>query len=149
MNIYEKINEWLATTYQPLNEWLYFNATPMIVGTVAMNSVSGDRVYKRFVDGSVQRRVIFAIDMVLSYDDAGTSDVNMNAINEVNKFSEWIEEQLSLQNVPDFGNNRTIDSIVVLTNVPSLLIDNTNGLAKYQFQARIEYKDESEVIKNG
>lgn len=149
MNIYEKINEWLATTYQPLNEWLYFNATPMIVGTVAMNSVSGDRVYKRFVDGSVQRRVIFAIDMVLSYDDAGTSDVNMNAINEVNKFSEWIEEQLSLQNVPDFGNNRTIESIEVLTNVPSLLIDNINGLAKYQFQARIEYKDESEVIKNG
>lgn len=149
MNIYEKINEWLATTYKPLNEWLYFNATPMIVGTVAMNSVSGDRVYKRFVDGSVQRRVIFAIDMVLSYDDAGTSDVNMNAINEVNKFSEWIEEQLSLQNVPDFGKNRTIESIEVLTNVPSLLIDNTNGLAKYQFQARIEYKDESEVIKNG
>lgn len=149
MNIYEKINEWLATTYQPLNEWLYFNATPMIVGTVAMNSVSGDRVYKKFVDGSVQRRVIFAIDMVLSYDDAGTSDVNMNAINEVNKFSEWIEEQLSLQNVPDFGKNRTIESIEVLTNVPSLLIDNTNGLAKYQFQARIEYKDESEVIKNG
>ena len=149
MNIYEKINEWLATTYQPLNEWLYFNATPMIVGTVAMNSVSGDRVYKRFVDGSVQRRVIFAIDMVLSYDDVGTSDVNMNAINEVNKFSEWIEEQLSLQNVPNFGKNRTIESIEVLTNVPSLLIDNTNGLAKYQFQARIEYKDESEVIKNG
>lgn len=149
MNIYEKINEWLATTYQPLNEWLYFNATPMIVGTVAMNSVSGDRVYKRFVDGSVQRRVIFAIDMVLSYDDAGTSDVNMNAINEVNKFSEWIEEQLSLQNVPNFGKNRTIESIEVLTNVPSLLVDNTNGLAKYQFQARIEYKDESEVIKNG
>lgn len=149
MNIYEKINEWLATTYKPLNEWLYFNATPMIVGTVAMNSVSGDRVYKRFVDGSVQRRVIFAIDMVLSYDDAGTSDVNMNAINEVNKFSEWIEEQLSLQNVPNFGNNKTIESIEVLTNVPSLLIDNTNGLAKYQFQARIEYKDESEVIKNG
>lgn len=149
MNIYEKINEWLATTYQPLNEWLYFNATPMIVGTVAMNSVSGDRVYKRFVDGSVQRRVIFAIDMVLSYDDAGTSDVNMEAINEVNKFSEWIEEQLSLQNVPNFGKNRTIESIEVLTNVPSLLIDNTNRLAKYQFQARIEYKDESEVIKNG
>lgn len=149
MNVYEKINEWLATTYKPLNEWLYFNATPMIVGTVAMNSVSGDRVYKRFVDGSVQRRVIFAIDMVLSYDDVGTSDVNMNAINEVNKFSEWIEEQLSLQNVPDFGNNKTIESIEVLTNVPSLLIDNTNGLAKYQFQARIEYKDESEVIKNG
>lgn len=149
MNIYEKINEWLATTYKPLNEWLYFNATPMIVGTVAMNSVSGDRVYKRFVDGSVQRRVVFAIDMVLSYDDAGTSDVNMDAINEVNKFSEWIEEQLSLQNVPNFGKNRTIESIEVLTNVPSLLIDNTNGLAKYQFQARIEYKDESEVIKNG
>lgn len=149
MNIYEKINEWLATTYQPLNEWLYFNATPMIVGTVAMNSVSGDRVYKRFVDGSVQRRVIFAIDMVLSYDDAGTSDVNMEAINEVNKFSEWIEEQLSLQNVPNFGKNRTIESIEVLTNVPSLLVDNTNRLAKYQFQARIEYKDESEVIKNG
>ncbi len=149
MNVYTKINEWLTEHYKPLNNWLYFNATPMIIGTVALNTVAGDRVYKKFVTGAVQRRIIFAIDMVLSHDAAGTSEVNLQALDEVTSFSDWIEEQMKLNNVPDFGEHRTIEGIDVLTNVPSLLVDNTNGLAKYQFQVRIEYKDESEVVENG
>ena len=148
MNLYKQVNEWLLN-YEPLNSWLYFNATPVILGTAALNSVPGDRVTKEFVDGSKEKQLIFAIDMITSYDADGTSDVNMDALDEVNHFSDWIEQQYTDDNFPDFGETNTITKIEVLTNVPSLLVDATSQLAKYQFQSRITYKDESEVVKNG
>ena len=37
MQIYKAINEWLLN-YTPLNNWIYFNATPVITGTVAMGT---------------------------------------------------------------------------------------------------------------
>ena len=144
MNLYQQINEWLLN-YSVLNNWLYFNATPVIIGTVAMNSVAGDRVVREFIDGSKEKQIIFAVDMITEYDADGTSDVNMSALDEVNHFSDWIEQQYNDKNFPDFGEFNHISKIEVLTNVPNLLVDATNQLAKYQFQNRITYKDESEV----
>ncbi len=139
--IYGKINKWLLE-YTPLNNWLYFNATPIIIGTVAMNMVAGDRVTQSFIDGSKKRQVVFAIDMVTEYDGSGTSDVNMDTLAEVEAFMRWIEVQ---KNTPDFGEKCNVEKIEVLTNVPNLFINEQSQLAKYQFQTRIEYKDESEV----
>ena len=53
MQIYKAINEWLLN-YTPLNNWIYFNATPVITGTVAMNMVAGDRVTKEYIDGTLR-----------------------------------------------------------------------------------------------
>lgn len=143
MNLYNNINEWLTENYLPLmnNSWLYFNATPTVVGTTAMNSVAGNRVTKRFIDGTKQHELLFGIDMITQYDNQGTSDINMQAMDEVNKFAEWLDT-LSVDNYPDFGENNTILKIEVLTNVPNLLIDSTQQLAKYQFQTRITYNEE-------
>ena len=144
MNLYKQINDWLLQ-YDALNNWIYFNATPIIMGTVAMNSVSGDRVIREFIDGTKEKQIIFAIDMIAQYDADGTSDVNMDALDEVNHFSAWIEQQYNDKNFPDFGEFNKIIKIEVLTNVPTLLVDSTAQLAKYQFQNRITYNDESEV----
>lgn len=142
MNLYNNINQWLSENYLPLmnNSWLYFNATPTVVGTTAMNSVAGNRVTKRFIDGTKQHELLFGIDMITQYDNQGTSDINMQAMDEVNKFVEWLNT-LSVDNYPDFGENNTILRIEVLTNVPNLLIDSTQQLAKYQFQTRITYNE--------
>lgn len=149
MNLYRNIDTWLKDNYAPLNNWLYFNATPSIIGTVSMNSVPGDNVYNQFINGAKQRRLIFAIDMVLSHDDMGTSDTNLLALDEVENLREWLREQQENKNFPDFGEYNKIEKMELLTSVPTLLVDTTNGLGKYQFQARIEYKDESEVLGNG
>ena len=145
MQIYKAINEWLLN-YTPLNNWIYFNATPVITGTVAMNMVAGDRVTKEYIDGTKQKQCVFAIDMISEYDGSGTSDVNMDALAEVESFMDWLEIQNKESNFPDFGEKRITEKVEVLTNVPQLLINEQSQLAKYQFQARVNYKDESEVM---
>ena len=67
MQIYKAINEWLLN-YTPLNNWIYFNATPVITGTVAMNMVAGDRVTKEYIDVTKLMQCLFAIDMISEYD---------------------------------------------------------------------------------
>ena len=145
MQIYKAINEWLLN-YTPLNNWIYFNATPVITGTVAMNMVAGDRVTKEYIDGTKQKQCVFAIDMISEYDGSGTSDVNMDALAEVESFMNWLEIQNKASNFPDFGEECITEKVEVLTNVPQLLINEQSQLAKYQFQARVNYKDESEVM---
>ena len=146
MSLYNIVNEWLVNNYTPIGGWLYFNATPMIIGTVAMNSVSGDKTVKKYIDGSKQNELIFAIDMVTAHDAQGTSDTNMLALQEVENFSTWLDN-IKSSNFPDFGDYKKVQKVEVLTSVPSLLINNEQMLAKYQFQARIIYIDESEVIR--
>lgn len=145
MNIYAKIEDWLKL-YKPLNNWIYFNATPDIDGTVAMNSVAGDRVIKRFVDGSKQKEVLFAIDMISLYDNTGTSDINMKNLDEVDNFIEWLELQDKEKNYPTFNDYTIIDKLEVLNSTPTILINTQDMLSKYQFQVRISYKDIKEAM---
>ena len=145
MNIYAKIENWLKL-YKPLNNWIYFNATPDIDGTVAMNSVAGDRVIKRFVDGSKQKEVLFAIDMISLYDNTGTSDINMKNLDEVDNFIEWLELQDKEKNYPTFNDYTIIDKLEVLNSTPTILINTQDMLSKYQFQVRISYKDIKEAM---
>ena len=88
MNLYKSISDWLTANYSPVIGWLYFNATPMITGTVAMNSVPGNRVVKKFINGSMQKELVFAIDMVCNYDNQGIRDINMKARDEVTNFAD-------------------------------------------------------------
>lgn len=145
MNIYAKIENWLKL-YKPLNNWIYFNATPDIDGTVAMNSVAGDRVIKRFVDGSKQKEVLFAIDMISLYDNTGTSDINMKNLDEVDNFIEWLELQDKEKNYPTFNDYTIINKLEVLNSTPTILINTQDMLSKYQFQVRISYKDIKEAM---
>ena len=145
MNIYAKIEDWLKL-YKPLNNWIYFNATPDIDGTVAMNSVAGDRVIKRFVDGSKQKEVLFAIDMISLYDNTGTSDINMKNLDEVYNFIEWLELQDKEKNYPTFNDYTIINKLEVLNSTPTILINTQDMLSKYQFQVRISYKDIKEAM---
>lgn len=145
MNIYAKIEDWLKL-YKPLNNWIYFNATPDINGTVAMNSVAGDRVIKRFVDGSKQKEVLFAIDMISLYDNTGTSDINMKNLDEVDNFIEWLELQDKEKNYPTFNDYTIINKLEVLNSTPTILINTQDMLSKYQFQVRISYKDIKEAM---
>ena len=143
-NVFRQISEWLQN-YTLLGSWMYFNSTPIELGTTSLNTVSGSRELKKFIDGSKDIELTFLISMVKQY-DTGTSDLNLEALDEVTNFSNWIEEQNENQEYPDLGQFKTVKSISVLSNVPSLQIDQASQLAKYTFQVRILYKDESEVI---
>lgn len=146
MNLYKIINEWFTDEYEPFyRNWIYFNTTPYIIGAVSMNAVAGDRVIKSYITGAKLKNIILAMDFVMEYDATGTSDINIDIMEELENFNSWVEEKNKLKQFPDFGIGNTINKIEVLTNVPSMLVDTTQGLAKYQIQIKFEYLDESEV----
>lgn len=144
MNIFKVFQEWLLK-YEPLNNWIYFNATPVILGVASLNAVSGERVVKSFITGDKLKENILAIDMVTPYDATGTSDINMTALSEVEAFANWIEEKDNNKELPILDEHNTMEKIEILNNVPNLLVDPTNQLAKYQFQVRLTYRYREEI----
>lgn len=147
MNVYKCIENWILE-YTPLNDWIFFNATPIDLGTVTMNSIPTERVYKKFIDGSVLRQALFSIDIITQY-DTNTSEINMNAMEEVDRFLEWIEMKISLKEYPLLDEYNTVTNIEILDNIPELMINESSGLAKYQFTSKITYLDEREGIHYG
>lgn len=151
MNLYKQVNKWFTDEqigYIPFfNNWLYFNATPFVVGAVSVNSVPGDRVVKNCIEGTKVKELILALDFVTEYDLSGTSDINLDIMEEVETFNKWIEDRNINKEFPDFGQYNIVTSVESLTDTPSMLVDATQNLAKYQIQIKINYNDESEVIR--
>lgn len=142
-NKYQIINNWLLNNYQPLNNWMYFNATPEIVGSTTLNSVAGSNTIREYIDGSKDKELIFAIDMITQYDGQGTSSVNMDAFDEVTNFIDFLSK-LQKSNYPVFSSKQEVYKIKVLSDVPDVLVNTQNMLSKYQFQCSIYYIDYSD-----
>ena len=112
-------------------------------------------VNTRYVDGSVAKRYTFTlVDFrSMSYNpivkQAGYTDENVSELLDVQGIIDWIEEQATNRNFPNFGSECVMDSMMVLTDNP-----NINGLvtsiqpilAKYAFTIQIDYTDESKRI---
>lgn len=143
MNVYKVINDWLKQ-YEPIGSWLYFNSTPVELGVTSMNTLPSSQT-KKYVDGSKKVILLFTINMIKEFDE-GTSDVNMDVLDEVCQFAEWIKEQNESLNYPVFGDKMKVQKVEVISTVPSLAVNKVALLAQYSFNARLEYLDESEVL---
>ena len=137
MNKYEQLALWLSN-YTQINTWLHFNVVRMESGGFSLQSVPGNTIVAEYNDGSCERELIFAISMVQLY-DAEQSTNNLDAMQEVESFEQWISEQTVL---PNFGDNVTINSIEILDHVPSLSVDNENSLCNYLFQCKVVYLEQ-------
>lgn len=143
MNVYKVINDWLKQ-YEPIGSWLYFNSTPVELGVTSMNTLPSSQT-KKYVDGSKKVILLFTINMIKEFDE-GTSDVNMDVLDEVCQFAEWIKEQNESLNYPVFGDKMKVQKVEVISTVPSLAVNKVALLAQYSFNAQLEYLDESEVL---
>lgn len=137
MNKYEQLSNWLLG-YTQINNWLHFNVVRMESGGFSLQSVPGNTIVQQYNDGSTERELIFAISMVQMY-DAEQSTNNLNAIQEVDNFEQWMIKQTAM---PDFGENVTINSIEILDHVPNLSVDNENSLCNYLFQCKVVYLEQ-------
>jgi len=118
------------------------------------------RVNEPFIDGSIKKRYTFTIidyksiaynAIVLRTVDDVTNPVSENLDNafEAQQVADWITEQSSLRNYPDFGSDYVIDDMLVVTDQPNMNgIDRavTPALAKYSISIRIDYIDYSKAI---
>ena len=138
MNKYKKVLDWLKE-YTMEYDWIDFNVTPVQVGNMSVNSVPGIREINQFIDGTREVEMQFSIDLITKY-DTGTSTINLDAIQEFNNISEWIDEQNEIGNYPDID-GVIIEEVSGLQLYPTLTIDASMKKAKYQGQYKLTYME--------
>lgn len=118
---------------------------------------AGDAQNNRaFIDGSVEKRFDFTVAFYKPVShagyvvDKGVSNLNLESILDVQELIDWLEEQNALQNYPDFGEKKQIDSVRSVNNEPMLAwIDGEHyspPMAKYTVTVRVEYLDRTNAI---
>lgn len=139
MNKYLAIVNWI-NEYTPLNEWTYFNVVIDEPNTMTVNSVSNGRSVNQFIDDTNEVEFLFAISLQKSFDSGGTSDVNLEAIQEFENIAQWVETQNELKNFPEF--DEIIEKVEVMQTAPTVTPDSTGKVAKYFGQFKITYMEE-------
>lgn len=140
MNLYEQLGIWLKG-YTPVKDWIYFNSIQMEPDNFSLNTVTGSTVVNKFLDGSTERDLVFAIAMVSHYDNE-MSSTNLDAIEEIDTFKSWMVKDGGL---PDFGENTIVNEIVIIDDVPDVLVDSDQRVCQYKFQAKVNYLQREEI----
>jgi len=130
-NIVEWVQDFVTTTD------LTFETIEANPGFRALVPVYGDYKVTEDILGTQTRNYDFAF---VGYEqlDFGTSTQNTANMDYFDSFIEWLELQDKNKNFPDLGG--TDYEIIPLQNMANLALVDENGLAKYIFQARIQYK---------
>lgn len=109
----------------------------------------------KYIDGSILKEYIFTIILFKSVSQNavvkmdGYPDENVSDLADVQSLIDWINEQASVYNFPDFGEDCTVDSMETLTSTPVLEDVDTSvqpALGRYSIAIRIKYVDNSKVI---
>lgn len=137
MNRYKIVQDWLMQ-YEPLNKWIYMNVNRLESDSVSINSVSTARQDVTYIDGSSEKTFVFAISLSKQF-SSGTSQLNMDAIEEYENIADWIDEQCSKGNYPDMGQDACVVDIERLDTDPVVTVDDNLKVAKYQSQFSIKY----------
>lgn len=109
----------------------------------------------KYVDGSILKEYIFTIVLFKSVSQnavvkaEGYPDENVTDLADIQSLIDWINEQDSIYNYPDFGEDCRVDSIETLTSIPVLEAVDTSiqpALGRYSIAIRIPYLDTSKMI---
>ena len=125
-----------------MTDALLFQYLGDAVGSCAIVPIQGDYALQIYIDGSTRRAYDFALQVVREVSRA-TDDVNTGNMNIQHRWAQWLREQDSLQNHPDFGARCSDYSLELLSNMPMLAELYESGTGKYQFFARLNYREES------
>ena len=125
--------------YPQLYDWLYFNVINETPGDMSLLT-DNINVLKKYIDGSAEKEYIFSVAMLANYDN-GTSDINIDALQEADNLIKWIEEQNSKSIYPDFGEKCNVQGVEVLTEVPQLTINSENNIARYMITAKVYFAE--------
>ena len=138
-NIYQKLTDYLKDCPE-LGNYIYFNVIPLDVDTASVNSNPASTVLNEYVDGSKEVRLLFNINIVKEYDDGGTSDLNLDAIEIFDNIIGFIEKSNNEHNFPDLGENYTVNELGATYKAPEVYItQDIANIARYEGQFYVEY----------
>lgn len=152
----QAVIEYLSSCPAIAKNPLFFNFAKAEDNNKQLVAVATDKKVERpYIDGSVLKRYTFTIIDYRSViyqavvKEAGYPNENVEELLDVQSIIDWIEEQNSEYNFPDFGEYCVIDEIKALTDTPRLNgVDNSASpaLAKYSVSIQILYLDTSKRI---
>ena len=139
INVYEKISEWLKNCPE-MGDYTYFNVIPLDVNTSSVNSNSSSQIINKYNDGSKEVQLLFYINLIKDYDDGGTSDLNLDAIDVFDKIIKYIEEKNNEHDYPNLGESYIVNDIGAAYKAPEVYVTSDNpNIARYEGQFYIEY----------
>lgn len=108
----------------------------------SLDSVSGERTVKQYLDGSTVRRQLFTVSSRTNFGP----DINQQKENlEVfDALEGWLDTQDALGVLPPLGEKRSARSLRVLSTAYPIEVDegSVGGLARYQIQMELIYLQE-------
>lgn len=113
-------------------DWLPENATEYTI-----DSIPGDAVVQRYIDGSAKKQELFVFGSREPYG----SDVLQNIDNSgfYESFCEWVEEQNDVGNLPVLETGKTPIKVDVLST--AYVFQSDAETARYQIQCRLLYME--------
>ena len=144
MTKHDAVHSFIKKKIDELTEQtLGFNYSSEEVGQIAITTDFSDRVIKKYFRGA-EKAYGFTITLIRPY-STDLDSLNLECMNFVQSFMDWIDEQNRKKNFPDFGENCQIKKMENLQNMPNLSgINPKEGLARYQIQCRIIYFDKED-----
>lgn len=149
---------YLITCEAIMNSPLYLNFVNAKNGVHQIQTIESDKnINNPYIDGSVKKRYSLTLITYLTISQnplvkvENINNENVADLDTVQKLMDWIDEQNTNHNYPDFGTECEIDEIGTTTNNPRLdQIDATqsNPLARYSFTIYVDYLDKSKMIWN-
>lgn len=125
-----------------LTDYLMFDYLGGHNGNCSISPIFQDAVLKTYVNGVKIREYTFALQVTLPISDT-TDDVNTQNMFTLRKWQAWVEQMEWLRDYPDFGDKCVVLKIENLNNMPQMAMMYDNGLAKYQFFAKITYREDA------
>jgi hypothetical protein len=120
------------------DSYIFFNVIPVEVDATAVTTVPNLRSTQEFMDGSVEVTELFNINLVKEYDPAGTSDINLLALQAFENITTWIEEKSNKGELPNVI-GITINSIQPSYTVPDIYLNEDTGNVRYEGRYEINY----------
>lgn len=149
---------YLITCEDIMNTPLYLNFVNAKNGVHQIQTLESDKnINLPYIDGSVKKRYSLTLITYLTISInplvkvENINNENVADLATVQKLIDWIDEQNTNHNYPNFGNDCVIDEIGTTSNNPRLdQIDATqsNPLARYSFTIYVDYIDNSKRIYN-
>jgi len=137
-NKYEQIIKWMQE-YTPLkDEWVFFNVSVAESGFKGVNSVQNERELETYIDGSRRVEFLFSLNIGEEFDSTTTNN-NLDALQEFENFSKWVETQDKNKNFPSFEDNEIVEKVEVLETVPMITVDSQRSIAKLQGEFKVTY----------
>lgn len=138
------------TKHEIMKSYVEGKVTELVGSLVSFNFADNSPDSVSFLtnySGKIVKKYLRAADkeygftiLITWHYSAETDDLNLQAMNFVQNFMDWIEEQNRLKNFPDFGERCQVKKIENLQNMPNLAsVDWENMTAQYMIQCRVLY----------